>query len=459
VSVSVDPDDFTNQRVLGVMAAPGTLEAGITRAYEDAGRLTHAEQTRDIQTLAQELVHDMPAAAIVPDGNDVITETSNVLVRLVNQMIEDAVRRLASDIHVEFLVQQNTVRIRFRVDGTLMPYLELPPRYHRALVARIKIMSDLDISERRKPQDGKIDFSRFGGSSMELRVVTVPTAHGYEDVVLRLLAGAKPLPLPAIGLSDYNLEGLRQSITKPYGLVLICGPTGCGKTTTLHSVLRDLNDGERKIWIHCDFSTTGKLVLYPDAASFASARRQLQLQQSLGGGVQHALSAAESVARLLEMGLDPFNFSDSLLAVLGQRLVRRLCPDCRRAQPASSDDIDALMHEYLHSAHDNPTVLNGKDALLAEWRHIYGDEDGRLRLWRKQGCGSCGGRGYKGRLGLQELLLSDEVIRQQIRRRASASDILQSGLNAGMRTLRQDGIDKVLRGLTDMNEVISASNM
>jgi type II secretory ATPase GspE/PulE/Tfp pilus assembly ATPase PilB-like protein len=171
----------------------------------------------------------------------------------------------------------------------------------------------------------------------------------------------------------------------------------------------------------------------------------------------HTNAAAESVARLLEMGMDPFNFSDSLLAVLAQRLVRRLCVECKHESPATDDEIDGLLHEYVHSARGLPELID-KDALLADWRRQHGDEDGRLHLWRKQGCKSCGGRGYKGRLGLQELLLADDAIRHQIRHRAPAADILHTSLKAGMHTLRQDGIEKVLAGLTDLSEVIAASN-
>ncbi|MDE2402636.1 MAG: Flp pilus assembly complex ATPase component TadA [Burkholderiales bacterium] len=477
---------LTNRRVLPVMAAPGTVESAITRAYDELRCQTDAEHGADINALAQALAQDVPEL-LVKDSSEVITESSNALVRLVNKMIEDAVQRHASDIHIESALQHDTVRIRFRVDGTLVPYLELPPRYRHALVARIKIMSDLDIAEHRKPQDGKVDFARFGGTAMELRVVTVPTAHGQEDVVLRLLAGAKPLPLAAIGLNEHNLVALRQSFAKPYGLILICGPTGCGKTTSLHSVLRELNDGERKIWTAEDpieitqaglcqvqvnprigwtFAAAMRTFLRadPDVIMIGEMRDEetarIAIEASLTGhlvfSTLHTNSAAESIARLLEIGLDPFNFSDSLLAVLAQRLVRRLCPQCSRPELASSDAIDGLLHEYLHSARDASSIQ--PDTLLADWRHRFGDEQGRLRLRHKQGCVACNQRGYKGRLGLHELLVADDPIRQQIRHRAAAADILQSALNGGMQTLRQDGIEKVLQGLTDMSEVIAASN-
>ncbi len=477
---------LTNQHVVPVMAMPGTLDPGIARAYERLQQRAGTERGRHIEALAQALAHDMPQAAA--NSADVITESSNALVRLVHHLIDDAVQKGASDIHIDFAPRQDLLRIRLRIDGTLVSYLDLPPHYHHALVARIKIMADLDISEHRKPQDGKIDFARFGGTAKELRVVTVPTAQGFENVVLRLLASVRPLPLPALGLNGHNLTALRDSCTKPHGLVLICGPTGCGKTTTLHSVLQELNDGERKIWTAEDpveITQDGLCQVQVNARigwTFAAAMRtflradpdvimvgemrdeetaRIAIEASLTGhlvlSTLHTNSAAESVARLLEMGLDPFNFSDSLLAVLAQRLVRRLCQHCSQVGLARDHEIEGLLHEYQRSAGDHGSSID-TDKLLGGWRARYGNEQGELSLRRMQGCDACNGRGYKGRLGIHELLLADDPVREQIRHRAAASAILQAGLRAGMRTLRQDGIDKVLQGLTDINEVIAASN-
>lgn len=220
---------LSNLHIEPVMALPGTLAQAQANAYEAAQQRVRGLHARtDVHELAAEL-----AVELGPNHDDsvkeVITESSSTLVRLVNTMIEDAIKRNASDIHIEASSPHSKVLIRFRVDGALSVYLELPSEYRSALVARLKIMSDLDISERRKPQDGKIDFSRFGDAKVELRIVTVPTTHGVEDVVLRLLSGAKPLPIEQIGLSQSNLEALRKIIAKPYGLVLVCGPTGCGK--------------------------------------------------------------------------------------------------------------------------------------------------------------------------------------------------------------------------------------
>jgi len=356
------------------------------------------------------------------------------------------------------------------------------------MVARIKIMASMDISEHRKPQDGKIDFARFGGPPVELRVVTVPTSRGLEDVVLRLLAGAKPLPLENIGLSQPNLLALRAVVQKSYGLVLVCGPTGCGKTTTLHSVVRDINTAGRKIWTAEDpieitqeglrqvqvnprigwtFAAAMRTFLRadPDVIMIGEMRDEetarIAIEASLTGhlvlSTLHTNSAPESIARLLEIGLDPFNFSDSLLAILAQRLVRRLCTACREPRVADDEMLTGLASQYLDSGTHN--TAEARQAQIGRWRQQYGGTQGELRMWRPVGCAKCEGHGYHGRLGIHELMMSDETIRQHIRHRAPASDIRHSALTAGMLTLRQDGIEKVLQGLTDMSEVVAATNL
>ena len=202
-----------------------------------------------LRTGLHELAAELASTGATADDQEAAaSESDNTLVRMINALITEAVRLRASDIHVETAPPPKPVRVRLRVDGELVPCLELPSRLRFAMVARLKIMAELDISEHRKPQDGKIAFARFGGPKVELRVVTVPTHGGMEDVVLRLLSGLKPMPIGEIGLADANLAALREVIAKPYGLVLICGPTGCGKTTTLHSVMRELNTDQRKIW-------------------------------------------------------------------------------------------------------------------------------------------------------------------------------------------------------------------
>ncbi|EHL24157.1 type II secretion system protein E [Acidovorax sp. NO-1] len=478
---------LTQRRLIPLQAAPGTLAPAIQKAYRTQPGDTAATGAR---ATSQELLSNLSAAAPDADAEqaDVISESDNTLVRLINTVINEAITHRASDIHIETEPAPRNVRVRLRIDGDLTPYLELPARYRFAMVARIKIMAGMDISEHRKPQDGKIDFARFGGPPVELRVVTVPTSRGLEDVVLRLLAGAKPLPLENIGLSQPNLQALRTVVQKSYGLVLVCGPTGCGKTTTLHSVVRDINTAGRKIWTAEDpieisqeglrqvqvnprigwtFAAAMRTFLRadPDVIMIGEMRDEetarIAIEASLTGhlvlSTLHTNSAPESIARLLEIGLDPFNFSDSLLAILAQRLVRRLCTACREPQVADPDTLAGLAAQYLESGTTN--TPEAREAQIARWRKRYGSAQGELHLWRHRGCTQCEGHGYHGRLGIHELMMSDETIRQHIRHRAPASDIRHSALAAGMLTLRQDGIEKMLQGLTDMAEVVAATNL
>jgi type II secretory ATPase GspE/PulE/Tfp pilus assembly ATPase PilB-like protein len=478
----------TQRRIRPLMALPGSLMPAIHRAYAAAqAQPGGAGLARaSLQDLAAQL-RSSPETTL-PVEAEMVSESDNTLVRLVNSLIEEAVRRNASDIHIETADEPRQVRVRMRIDGELVPVLELQARLRFAVVARIKIMADLDISEHRKPQDGKIDFARFGGPSVELRVVTVPTSRGLEDVVLRLLGSRRPMALEQIGLAEDNLNALRSVIAKPYGLILICGPTGCGKTTTLHSVLRDINTDGRKIWTAEDpveitqdglrqvqvnprigwtFAAAMRTFLRadPDVIMIGEMRDEetarIAVEASLTGhlvlSTLHTNSAPESIARLLEIGLDPYNFSDSLLAILAQRLVRTLCSHCRESEIAGEDELDALAAQYLGSGSAARTDA-AHAALRTRWRAQHGDARGRIRLQRRRGCDHCGGTGYHGRMGLHELLLADDAVRRLVRHRDDAGALQAAALAGGMKTLRQDGITKVLAGLTDLPEVLAASN-
>ncbi|WP_101047058.1 GspE/PulE family protein [Macromonas nakdongensis] len=486
---------MTQRRIVPVLAAPGSLPAAISRAYErqPAPEPRHRLHP-DNRAAARDLALDLQTAQDVGNEpeSDVVSESDNTLVRLINSLIEEAIAQKASDIHIETEPAPKPVKVRFRLDGELVRYLEVESRFRYALVARIKIMAGMDISEHRKPQDGKIDFARFGGTKTELRVVTVPTTGGLEDVVLRLLAGSKPMPMDSIGLSPQNLVDLRRMALKPYGLVLVCGPTGSGKTTTLHSLISDINTDSRKIWTAEDpieitqaglrqvqmnprigwtFANAMRTFLRadPDVIMIGEMRDEetarIAVEASLTGhlvlSTLHTNSAPESITRLLEIGIDPFNFSDSLLAILAQRLVRRLCKQCVQSRPATPDELQALAAQYL----DGVQHADERDiaAQIDRWTADHGVDDGQggryLRTFTKKGCDVCEGRGLKGRLGIYELMLNSDEIRHHIRHRSPAGDIRASALQAGMKTLRQDGIDKVVQGLTDLNEVIAATNL
>lgn len=417
-----------------------------------------------------------------------IEQSDNSLVRLINNMIVEAHQDGVSDIHLESYPGREKIRIRFRKDGLLRTYLELPAGYRNALISRIKIMCDLDISEKRKPQDGKINFAKFSPQHrLELRVATIPTHGGLEDVVMRILASAKPIPLDRLGMSERNLAELKRVIERPYGMVLCVGPTGSGKTTTLHSALSHINVPERKIWTAEDpveitqpglrqvqvnpkigWTFAGALRAFlradPDVIMVGEIRdaetAQTAVEASLTGhlvlSTLHTNSAPETVTRLLDMGMDPFNFADALLAVLAQRLVRRLCLQCRTSRPASDDEFDELLDDWLHVCpEDDPRF--SRDALRTEWLGRHG-QGGRLMLHHCAGCEACDGTGKRGRAGLHELLVVSRELRRLIQTGARADELQRCALQGGMRTLRQDGIEKVLQGVTSLDEVRATSN-
>ncbi len=412
-----------------------------------------------------------------------IEESDNTLVRLVNKVIVDAYQQHASDIHIETYAGKRNTHIRFRIDGTLIKYFEFPPNFKNALISRIKIMAKLDISEKRKPQDGKIEFMLSSDEKIELRVATVPTTNGLEDIVLRLLAGTKAIPLENIGLAADVLKIIKQLVTKPYGLFLVCGPTGSGKTTTLHSILELINTPDRKIWTAEDpieitqnglrqvqvnsrigwtFATAMRSFLRadPDVIMVGEMRdaetAKISIEASLTGhmvfSTLHTNSATESMVRLLDFGMDPFNFSDALVGILGQRLVKRYCKHCKKSYPASADDINELAREYCLGTPLDP------DAVYQHWRTTYADENGEFSLFSAKGCTLCGGTGFKGRIGLYEFLEASAPIKRMIRQQAAVDELLFAAINQGMHTLKQDGIKKILQGHTDIYQIRAVCN-
>ena len=422
-------------------------------------------------------------------GDDIASAASdNELVKLVNKVIIDAYQQGASDIHIEPYPGKAKTEIRFRKDGSLSPYIQVPASYRNALVARLKIMCDLDISERRKPQDGKIKFKKFGPLDIELRVATIPTAGGVEDIVMRILAAGEPIPLDKLGLSKHNQKLCIGAIEKPYGLFFVCGPTGSGKTTTLHSVLGYLNKPDTKIWTAEDpveitqkglrqvqinkkagleFSIVMKAFLRadPDIIMVGEMRDKetvsTGIEASLTGhlvfATLHTNSAPESIVRLLDMGMDPFNFADALLGILAQRLAKRLCVKCKEANVATDEEIRLLAEEYsqelLMTEPWKKDPAGERAKLLEFWAKEYGNENGKLVIHAAKGCDTCGGSGYKGRVGLHELMIGTDRIKKNIQEHARVAEMFATALEDGMRTLKQDGIEKVLMGITDIKQV------
>ncbi len=412
----------------------------------------------------------------------------NELVKFVNKVIIDAYKQKVSDIHIEPMPGKAKTGIRFRIDGTLQPYIEVPAQYRQAMVTRLKIMCDLDISEKRKPQDGKIKFKKYGPLDIELRVATIPSAGGVEDVVMRILAAGEPIPLEKLGLTAHNKERLEKTVSKPYGLFYVCGPTGSGKTTTLHSILKFLNTPDTKIWTAedpveitqkglrqvqinkkagIDFALVMRAFLRadPDIIMVGESRDKetvsMGVEASLTGhmvfSTLHTNSAPESITRLLDMGMDPFNFADALLGILAQRLAKKLC-DCKQAYQPDSQELKDFIKEYAEELRNTEVWKNdpggAAQELLDDWMERYG-KDGKLTLYRAAGCDKCNQTGYKGRIGLHELMIADDAAKKLIQERARVAELFSAAVNSGMRTLKMDGMEKVLMGLTDMKMVRS----
>ncbi|MDO9053559.1 MAG: GspE/PulE family protein, partial [Gallionella sp.] len=419
---------------------------------------------------------------------DVNAAADNELVKLVNKIIVDAYRMGASDIHVEPQPGKGKTHIRLRKDGSLLNYIEVPSTYRNALVTRIKIMCDLDISEKRKPQDGKIKFKKFGPLDIELRVATIPSQGGVEDVVMRILASGEPLPLEKMGFSARNSELIHSTVSKPYGLFFVCGPTGSGKTTTLHSILKYINKPETKIWTAedpveitqkglrqvqinkkagLDFPTIMRAFLRadPDVIMVGEMRDKetvsIGIEASLTGhlvfATLHTNSAPESILRLLDMGMDPFNFADALLGILAQRLAKRLCGDCKKPHVASTDEMNDFLVEYSeelkHTAVWKKDAVAARKALHEEWVKLFANDKKQFTLYSPVGCEKCAGTGYRGRVGLHELLIGSDPVKKAIQEHARVAELLAIALDEGMHTLKQDGMEKVLQGITDMHQI------
>jgi type II secretory ATPase GspE/PulE/Tfp pilus assembly ATPase PilB-like protein len=441
--------------------------------------------SESIGDLLSSLDDDEEAGAIGSD--DVSAAADNELVKLVNKIIVDAYHQGASDIHVEPLPGKGKTGVRFRKDGSLSTYIEVPASYRNAMVTRLKIMCDLDISEKRRPQDGKIKFKKFGPLDIELRVATIPTAGGVEDVVMRILAAGEPIPLDKLGVLPANMERLKSCVSKPYGLFFVCGPTGSGKTTTLHSVLGSLNTVDTKIWTAEDpveitqkglrqcqvnpkagftFATAMKAFLRadPDIIMVGEMRDKdttsIGIEASLTGhlvfATLHTNSAPESIIRLLDMGMDPFNFADALLGVLAQRLAKRLCK-CKKTYTPTPDEVKHFLTEYCDELKNTPEFKNDMNAgykkVFDRFQKDYGFGKPDFQMYKPVGCDACGGSGYKGRVGLHELLVGTDPMKKLIQEHARVAEMFATALAEGMLTLKMDGMEKVLQGITDMFQV------
>jgi general secretion pathway protein E len=442
------------RRVLGIAIRATQLsipefDQALARAYAQAegsaaAMVEDVEQDMDLS----QLVHDLPQTEDLLDA-----ENDAPVIRMINALLTQAVRENASDIHIEPFETRSVVR--FRIDGTLKDVIEPHRALHAAMASRIKIMAELDIAEKRLPQDGRITL-RLAGRPVDVRVSTLPTGHG-ERVVLRLLdKDAGRLELSRLGMQGETLVNMDALVKQPHGIVLVTGPTGSGKTTTLYAALSRIDASVTNVMtvedpIEYDLDGIGQTQVNPRIEmSFARALRailrqdpdvimigeirdletaQIAVQASLTGhlvlATLHTNDTASSVTRLTDMGIEPFLLSSSLLGVLAQRLVRSLCSSCREAYVPSAAEL---------------ALLEGETA--------------PERLYRPKGCPVCGNSGYRGRTGIYELLTVDEGMRHLIHDHAAEQDLRNYALQHGMRGLRQDGLRLVASGITSLEELL-----
>ena len=377
-----------------------------------------------------------------------------VVIKLVNLTIMDAVRQGASDIHIE--PEEEALKVRFRVDGVLHEVPSPPKHLQSAIISRIKIMANLDIAERRIPQDGRCNI-KMEGRQIDIRVSCVPTIYG-ENVVLRLLDVATALlTMDKLGLGEENVERYQKLIGRPHGLVLVTGPTGSGKTTTLYASLDKINTVDKNIItvedpveyklagirqiqvnskVNLTFANALRSILRQDPNVIMvgevrdSETADIAIHAALTGhlvfSTLHTNDAAGAITRLIDMGIEPFLVSSSVLAVLAQRLVRTICPECKE--------------EYL------PSKEEIKDIGLPE--------EGRFKFYKGKGCPKCVETGYRGRIGIYELMVIDEKVRNLITAKAPTGEIKKAAQAQGMITLKEDGIRKAMKGLTTVEEVL-----
>jgi general secretion pathway protein E len=430
------------------------FETALNRAYERGKNhamdiIGDLDSSSDLSDLAQSL----PRVADLLESED-----DAPIVRLINALLSQAVREGASDLHFEHFETRAVVRLR--IDGVLRDVIEPPLAAHGVIVSRIKIMAHLDIAEKRQPQDGRITL-RLAGRPVDVRVSTLPTAHG-ERVVMRLLdKQAGRLNLTSLGMSAPTLKTLDELIHQPHGIILVTGPTGSGKTTTLYAALGQLDTARHNIMtvedpIEYDLDGIGQTQVNPKIElSFARALRailrqdpdiimigeirdletaQIAVQASLTGhlvlATLHTNDAVGAVTRLVDMGVEPFLVASSMLGVLAQRLVRRLCPACRREHSP-----DPAEHRLLENGH----------------RDVPG------HIFLPVGCEGCSHTGYQGRTGVFELLQVDERIRTQIHDGASEDKIREYARSHGMESIREDGLRWVRAGATSLEEVLRVS--
>lgn len=459
VVATTDPMNFfladdirlkTNKNVRFVMATQEDIESHIPEYYSN-------EQANEAQEIVNEEFTDMAELEEIQGLEEQLkNDIDNApIVKFVNNVIETAVRSNASDIHIE--PQKDRVRIRMRIDGQLVQKMEIKSAALSNLVTRIKIMSGMDIAEKRIPQDGRIE-TKVDGRSVDLRVSDLPTVYG-EKIVIRVLGGiGTVLAVDQLGMSEKNLEFFKSIIKSPNGIILVCGPTGSGKSTTLYSILSEVNDstintitvedpveykldGITQVQVNTKAGLTFAAGLRsilrqdPDIIMIGEIRdnetAQIAVKAAITGHVVlstiHTNDAVGAVARLVDMDIEPYMVADSTVGVIAQRLVKKLCPHCKRKYVTPEDEM-----------------------------HFLGLEE-PVELYKAVGCKECGNTGYKGRMGIHEIFVLTSKIRAMINKGVSADEIKEEAIRNGMVTLREDCLTHVMNGETSVDELVRAT--
>jgi len=465
-----DPNNILKRDMIENLLRTKAVSYDVSLPEDIIKFINHFYQSSGDESTLSDILEKLDAEdQIVEEDSNAVTESDSVIMQLVNKIIIDAQNKRASDIHIEPNIAKKNVEVRYRVDGNCAIYQTLPFNYRAAVISRIKIMSNLDITVKRLPQDGKIKFKKPGGDEIELRVASIPTQGGVEDVVMRILAkGGDTLPLTSMGLSERNFRELTAIINKPYGMVLVVGPTGSGKTTTLHAALHEINTPDKKIWtaedpveitqyglrqvqvqskIGFDFAAAMRAFLRadPDVIMVGEMRdyetAKTGVEASLTGhlvfSTLHTNSAPETIVRLLDMGIDPLNFADALLGILAQRLVRTLCKKCKAAYHPDRNEFDEIVQAYGEGHFQSLNIAYDND----------------LVLYKPKGCEDCNNTGYRGRMGIHELLVASDEVKRLVQKHATVEELREVGIEQGMTTLLQDGICKAFQGYTDIKQV------
>jgi type II secretory ATPase GspE/PulE/Tfp pilus assembly ATPase PilB-like protein len=490
---------LTNCTIAPALAGTGDLKSAIDRGYErlpmpdlggDLIRLDMAPDTPDTAAGTDAATGGRRTAkSTKTDKGEKVDRASGPVVQLLITLVADAMGRGASSIHLENHPSEDKLWVRLRRDGRMEPHSELPGSYRNSLIPRIKTLAELDVQDTRRPQEGRLAFSRLmQAHKIELRVTTLPTQGGFEDVVLGLPTRLKTFKFDGLGLTTQDQERITTLLQRPSGLLLTVGPARSGRTTTLFAELALVNQPDRKIVsieerigmtlpgvrqievnpraghtheqaLRAVLSADADVIVIDSIPDSATAR--LAAEAAVSGRLVLASmpgrTASEAIQRLLDMGVEPWNLGDALLGVHAQRLLRRLCSACRMSRSAKEPEIDEWIEGYFHGAAVEAAEAE-REQLRASWLERYG-RDGRLRRYQSAGCERCRESGYRGRVAVHELLVISRELRRLIRAGAPAWNLQRQGLVEGMRTMRQDAVEKMLAGLTSLDEVRAVADL